>query len=51
MKKLLNRTTIVMICVWVLSISVSAAKMLIPVGQGKLSKGVYQGCFRKTTGD
>ena len=33
MKKLLNRTTIVMICVWVLSISVSAAKMLIPVGQ------------------
>lgn len=33
MKKLLNRTSIFIICVWVLSFSVSAVKMLIPVGQ------------------
>ena len=33
MKKLLNRTGIFIICVWLLSISAAAAKMLIPVGQ------------------
>ena len=33
MKKLLNRTGFLLICVWVLSVSVSAVKMLIPVGQ------------------
>ena len=33
MKKLLSRTSILIICVWVLSLSVSAVKMLIPVGQ------------------
>ena len=33
MKKLLNRTSLLIICVWVLSFSVSAVKMLIPVGQ------------------
>ena len=33
MKKLLNRTGIFIICVWILSISAAAAKMLIPVGQ------------------
>ena len=33
MKKLLNRTSILLICVWLLSVSVSAVKMLIPVGQ------------------
>ncbi len=33
MKKILNRTSVFIICVWVLSISVSAVKMLIPVGQ------------------
>ncbi len=33
MKKLLNQTSILMICVWLLSVSVSAVKMLIPVGQ------------------
>ena len=33
MKKLLNRTSTFIICVWVLSFSVSAVKMLIPVGQ------------------
>ncbi len=33
MKKLLNRTSIFIICVWVLSVSVGAVKMLIPVGQ------------------
>ncbi len=33
MKKMLNRTGIIMICVWLLTFSVSAAKMLIPVGQ------------------
>ena len=33
MKKLLNRTSLLIICVWALSFSVSAVKMLIPVGQ------------------
>ena len=33
MKKILNRTSIFIICVWLLSVSVSAVKMLIPVGQ------------------
>ncbi len=33
MKKLANRAGIIMICVWLLTLSVSAAKMLIPVGQ------------------
>ena len=33
MKKLLNRTSLFIICVWALSFSVSAVKMLIPVGQ------------------
>ncbi len=33
MKKLLNRTSLLIICVWALSVSVSAVKMLIPVGQ------------------
>ena len=33
MKKLLSRTSILMICVWLLTVSVSAVKMLIPVGQ------------------
>ena len=33
MKKLLNRTSLFLICVWVLSFSVSAVKMLVPVGQ------------------
>ena len=33
MKKILNRTSLLIICVWLLSVSVSAVKMLIPVGQ------------------
>ena len=33
MKKLLNKTSVFIVCAWLLSISVSAAKMLIPVGQ------------------
>ena len=33
MKKLLNKTSVFILCVWLLSISVSAAKMLVPVGQ------------------
>lgn len=33
MKKILNRTSIFIICVWLLSVSVSAARMLMPVGQ------------------
>ena len=33
MKKILNRTSLFIICVWVLSVSASAVKMLIPVGQ------------------
>ena len=33
MKRILNRTSIFMICVWLLTVSVSAVKMLIPVGQ------------------
>lgn len=33
MKKLLNRTSVFLICVWLLSVSASAVKMLIPVGQ------------------
>ena len=33
MKRILNRTGVFFICVWLLAISVSAVKMLIPVGQ------------------
>jgi stage IV sporulation protein B len=33
MKRFLSRASILIVCVWVLSISVSAVKMLIPVGQ------------------
>ena len=33
MKKILNRTSLFIICVWAISVSVSAVKMLIPVGQ------------------
>ena len=33
MKRFLSRASILMVCVWALSISVSAVKMLIPVGQ------------------
>ena len=33
MKRFLSRASILMVCVWVLSISVSAVKMLVPVGQ------------------
>ena len=33
MKKILNRTSLLIVCVWLLSVSVSAVKMLIPVGQ------------------
>lgn len=33
MKKFLNRTGLFIICVWLLSVSASAARMLIPVGQ------------------
>ena len=33
MKKFLNRTSIFIICVWLLTVSASAVKMLIPVGQ------------------
>ena len=33
MKKILGKTSILIICVWLLTISVSAVKMLIPVGQ------------------
>ena len=34
MKKIINRTSLFFICVWLLSVSASAVKMLIPVGQG-----------------
>ena len=33
MKRFLSRASILMVCVWALSISVSAVKMLVPVGQ------------------
>ena len=33
MKKILNRTSLIIICVWLLTVSVSAVKMLVPVGQ------------------
>ena len=33
MKKLLNRTVLTLVCVWMLSISASAVRMLVPVGQ------------------
>ena len=33
MKRFLNRTGLCIICVWIMSISVSAARMLVPVGE------------------